>query len=95
MQRSNIKNVKHILWCYNVLLFPDNLKPRPKSTPNKGHQSGGSHRGGGGRGGGRGGHMGGGRQNMGGGMRSPLMGQGPMSLMDMGMGKYLLKKVHP
>ena len=39
--------------------------------------------------------MGGGRQNMGGGMRSPLMGQGPMSLMDMGMGKYLLKKVHP
>lgn len=62
----------------------DNLghKPRPKSTPDKG-------RGGGQRGGGRGQNrpQSGRPASMGGmGMRGPLMGSGPMSLMDMGRG---------
>lgn len=62
----------------------DNLghKPRPKSTPDKG-------KGGAQRGGGRGQNrpQSGRPASMGGmGMRTPLMGSGPMSLMDMGRG---------
>ena len=72
----------------------DNLghKPRPKSTPDKG-------RGGGQRGGGRGQNrpQSGRPASMGGmGMRGPLMGSGPMSLMDMGrggMGKLSVLKI--